>query len=404
MLAALGFVDAMQRKARPGMPLSECQQRCNRRIPKKRAKVEHVFAGIRHLGGKLLRTIGQARATVGMTMMAACYKMKRLASFLDRGVDAFFKSSGAPATGKSVSLAGEKAPGHGLRINWLAAVVRAPLAYQLMYWGPRPSKRVMSESHLMNPSATIKLFLPFGDPKRVRTAEISNWSGKAVAAPKTDLADLLVRHELQSSGIYFLIGTNPETAELAAYIGEAEIVSERLKQHKSKEFWNSAIVFVSKDENLTKAHIRYLEGRLLERATMVGRYKLTNTQVSGARLPESDQQDMEVFLERIAQLLPVLGSDILTPAVSLDVTQGAVEYLYCSVKDVQAKGLRSPNGFTVLAGSSAVLKETDSAQKHGAWIGHLSQPPPASFSGVSSDSSAPNALGHLHGGWDAAHV
>ncbi|AVS64065.1 DUF4357 domain-containing protein [Paracidovorax avenae] len=220
----------------------------------------------------------------------------------------------------------------------------------------------------MNPSATIKLFLPFGDPKRVRTAEISNWSGKAVAAPKTDLADLLVRHELQSSGIYFLIGTNPETAELAAYIGEAEIVSERLKQHKSKEFWNSAIVFVSKDENLTKAHIRYLEGRLLERATMVGRYKLTNTQVSGARLPESDQQDMEVFLERIAQLLPVLGSDILTPAVSLDVTQGAVEYLYCSVKDVQAKGLRSPNGFTVLAGSSAVLKETDSAQKHGAWI------------------------------------
>ncbi|SDO81808.1 hypothetical protein SAMN04489708_1071, partial [Paracidovorax cattleyae] len=62
----------------------------------KRAKVEHVFAGLRHLGGKFVRTIGQARATVGMTMMAACYNMKRLASFLDRGVDAFFKpKSGA---------------------------------------------------------------------------------------------------------------------------------------------------------------------------------------------------------------------------------------------------------------------------------------------------------------------
>lgn len=97
MLKALGFVDAMQRKASPGKPLSECQQRRNQRIAKKRAKVEHVFAGIRHMGGKLLRTIGQTRATVGMTMMAACYNMKRLASFLDRGVDAFFKPSAAKA-------------------------------------------------------------------------------------------------------------------------------------------------------------------------------------------------------------------------------------------------------------------------------------------------------------------
>ncbi|WP_415842268.1 transposase, partial [Paracidovorax anthurii] len=92
-----GLVDAMQRRARPGKPLSECQNKRNRRIAKKRAKVEHVFAGIRHLGGKFVRTIGQARATAAMTMMAACYNMKRLASFLERGVDAFFK----PATIKA---------------------------------------------------------------------------------------------------------------------------------------------------------------------------------------------------------------------------------------------------------------------------------------------------------------
>ncbi|WCM95355.1 IS5 family transposase [Acidovorax sp. NCPPB 2350] len=97
MLQVLGLVDAMQRRARPGKPLSECQKRRNQRIAKKRAKVEHVFAGIRHLGGKFVRTIGQARATAAMTMMAACYNMKRLASFLQRGVDAFFK----PATAKA---------------------------------------------------------------------------------------------------------------------------------------------------------------------------------------------------------------------------------------------------------------------------------------------------------------
>jgi hypothetical protein len=220
----------------------------------------------------------------------------------------------------------------------------------------------------MNLSATIKLYLPLGDPKRVRTAEISNWSGKAVAGPRTDLEHLLVRPELANPGVYLLIGSDPQTGELAAYVGEAEAVSERLKQHKGKEFWNSAIIFVSKDENLTKAHIRYLEGRLIIEATKVGRCKLTNAVPSGAKLPESDQQDMEVFLERIAQLLPVLGSEILTPVVPHIQSQAHSDYLYCTVRDIEAKGLRSPNGFVVLAGSNAVLKERDGAKTHGAWI------------------------------------
>ncbi len=96
MLKVLGFVDAMQRRAHAGRPQSECQKGRNQRITKKRSKVEHVFAGIRHLEGEFVRTIGQARAMVEMTMMAACYNMKRLAWFLHPGVDAFFK----PATGK----------------------------------------------------------------------------------------------------------------------------------------------------------------------------------------------------------------------------------------------------------------------------------------------------------------
>lgn len=91
MLGALGLKDGMQRKAQRNKPLSACQQRRNRRIASKRAKVEHVFAGIRHMGGKYVRTVGQARASAAMTMMAACYNLKRLASFLERGVDAFFK-------------------------------------------------------------------------------------------------------------------------------------------------------------------------------------------------------------------------------------------------------------------------------------------------------------------------
>jgi hypothetical protein len=106
-------------------------------------------------------------------------------------------------------------------------------------------------------SATIKLFLPRGDAKSLRTAEISNWTGKAVATPRTELDELLAREELDKAGVYILVGSDPSTNAPRAYIGEAEIIRERLKQHKTKEFWVSAIVIVSKDENLTKAHVRY---------------------------------------------------------------------------------------------------------------------------------------------------
>jgi hypothetical protein len=219
-------------------------------------------------------------------------------------------------------------------------------------------------------SATIKLFLPRGDAKSLRTAEISNWSGKAIAAPRTELDELLVREELDKPGVYILLGTDPETNAPRAYIGEAEVLRERLKQHKSKEFWVAAIAFVSKDENLTKAHVRYLESRLLAEATSIGRYALDQNQAGGAKLPESDREDMEVFLGRIRQLLPVLGSDILTPLVQPATSTAGPNQLFCTIKNAEAQGQRSPNGFVVYKGSTAVAEERPSAQP---WIKSLRQ-------------------------------
>jgi len=74
-----------------------------------------------------------------------------------------------------------------------------------------------------------------------------------------------------------------------------------------------AIVFVSKDENLTKAHVRYLESRILAEAAKINKFKLEQNQAGGAKLPESDLEDMEVFQAHVRQFLPVLGSDILAP-------------------------------------------------------------------------------------------
>lgn len=205
------------------------------------------------------------------------------------------------------------------------------------------------------PSATIKLFLPHGEARRLRTAEISNWSGKALAAPRTEFEALLAREELGQSGIYFLVGTDPETNRPRAYIGEAEVLRDRLRMHRSKEFWVSAMVFVSKDENLTKAHIRHLEGRLLAEAREVGRAELDNSAATTSRLPEADRHDMEVFLEQIRLILPVLGSDLLTPVLS-ESTVTTNPVLTTKIKGLVAQGRRTEGGFVVLRGSQAVAK------------------------------------------------
>lgn len=211
-------------------------------------------------------------------------------------------------------------------------------------------------------SATIKLFLPHGDARRLRVGEVSNWTGKALAAPRTELEDLLARDELESSGVYFLLGVDPDTGESLAYIGEAEVIRDRLKQHKVKDFWTSVVVFVSKDENLTKAHVRYLENRLLQEAKTIGRYALENTNSSNPKLPESDREDMEVYLARIRQVLPVLGSDLLSPIAGSAKPAHPQPQLICKIKNAVAYGRRTEAGFVVFAKSSAVFTVRPSAE------------------------------------------
>lgn len=214
------------------------------------------------------------------------------------------------------------------------------------------------------PTATLKMFLAYGDPKRLRTVELSNWTGKAVSGPRSEFDKVLEREESHESGVYFLSGTDPETDKSAIYIGEAECIKDRVKLHLSRDFWNNIAFFVTKDENLTKAHIKYLEGRLIDIARVTERAIVMNSQSSGARLPESDREDMEIFLEKMQQVLPVLGVEAF-----LDKTLSAVhgkqqkELLNCNIKGLTATGYLTPNGIVVLKGSQAVFEERASAQK-----------------------------------------
>lgn len=217
------------------------------------------------------------------------------------------------------------------------------------------------------PSATIKIYLPHGDPKRLRTGEISNWTGKAVAGPRTELDQLLKREEATNAGVYLLTGVEPLSGGPAAYIGEAESIQARLKQHIDKDFWNHVVYFTSKDENLTKSHIRYLEGRLIELAKLAGRTSLTNSQASTSKLPESDRADMEIFLEKIEQLLPALGVEVLLPIAAPPESKEEARILLCEISGLRARGHLTPNGIVVLVQSQAVATLRPSAKDY-PWV------------------------------------
>lgn len=221
-------------------------------------------------------------------------------------------------------------------------------------------------------TATIKIFLVHGDPKRLRVAGLSNWTGKAIAGPRSEFDEVLTREESAKSGVYFLTGTDPESGKPAIYIGEAENIRDRVKSHLDKDFWNQIVFFVSTDENLTKAHVRYLEGKLIEKARTAGRALVTNGQTSGAKLPESDREDMEVFFEKINQLLPVLGVELLVPSSGAVAEALGKDVLVCEIKGVKARGQRIPNGFLVLKGSQAVLQERPSSEKY-PWARNMRQ-------------------------------
>lgn len=213
-------------------------------------------------------------------------------------------------------------------------------------------------------TATIKIFLAFADPKRLRTAELSNWTGKAVAGPRSEFDDVLAREESSNSGVYFLSGYDPESGKPTIYIGEAESIKDRVKSHLDKDYWNQIVFFISKDENLTKAHIRYCEGRLIEIARNVDKAIVKNNQSSGSKLPESDREDMEVFLEKLQQLLPALGVEVFVPALSHTKHNKKDELLFCEIKGIKATAYLSPNGIVVLKGSQAVLEPRASSAKY----------------------------------------
>jgi len=209
---------------------------------------------------------------------------------------------------------------------------------------------------------TIKIFLIDGEPNGLKTAELSNWVGQAVVIPRNKLKEIKQRTEYNKPAVYFLIGKESEEALLqSAYIGEAENLWNRLSTHdSSKDFWQTAIAFVSKDNNLTKAHVRYLESRCLSLASKAKRFDLENgTESTLPSLSEADTAEMEEFLENLKLLLSALGYPILQEVIAKEQKNISDPIFMCKGKDASASGRMTNDGFVVYRGSTATTNTSN---------------------------------------------
>ena len=201
---------------------------------------------------------------------------------------------------------------------------------------------------------TIKIFLIDGDPNGRMSCELSNWSGKAYKIPRIKVKECTDRDDLGSTGVYLLFGKDEEGKD-QVYIGEAETILKRLiQQLTQKDFWHETIVFISKDENLNKAHIKYLENRLHDIATAANRYKIENYIIpTQSSISESDRAEMEEFIDNIKLLVNTLGHKVFEEKREFKPKQKQQIFFLKAARGADAQGEPTSDGFVVFKGSKA---------------------------------------------------
>ncbi|SKA70893.1 GIY-YIG nuclease family protein [Desulfobaculum bizertense] len=208
---------------------------------------------------------------------------------------------------------------------------------------------------------SIKMFLPVGDPDGLRIIEKSNWTGEGIVFARAGFEeDHKKRKEFQRTGVYVLVGQDDTSSLPQVYIGEGESVDARLTSHfAKKDFWTWGIFFVTKDNSLNKAHVKFLESRLIELAAKAKRCNLTNcAEPTKPSLSEADTADMDCFLDDMLSIFPLVGLSIFEQPPRRPCTVSKL--LYIESKGIKVKGCESNKGFIVLAGSEAVLKTVPS--------------------------------------------
>ncbi len=211
---------------------------------------------------------------------------------------------------------------------------------------------------------TIKLFLIDGSPNGRISAELSNWTGKAYKLPRTMVIQCDDRSDLTATGVYLLFGKDPDDdSRDMVYIGESEEVYKRLRSHlDEKEFWNYAVVIVSKDDNLNKAHLKYLESKMYDRAIEAKRYQVNNAnKPTCSAISESDVAEMEEFFSNMLLLVSTLGFKVFD-RIKQEPSEPRDEVIFyiTSTRGADGRGQQTTEGFVVFQGSVATREVVES--------------------------------------------
>jgi hypothetical protein len=213
---------------------------------------------------------------------------------------------------------------------------------------------------------SLRIFVADGDPDGLRVVERSNWIGRALIFPRTVLPKVKQRDELEQTGVYLLLGPREDGEGEMLYIGEGDPVRPRLESHYAqKDFWNRAVCFTAGGSGqLNKAHVQFLEANLIRLAKAAKRLPLENAnQPTEPSLSEADRADMQVFLENMLGMLPVLGIHAFEQLTAMP-AEATHSVLVCKGKGITAHGYEATQGFVVKAGSQAVGEAVPSMQQH----------------------------------------
>lgn len=225
---------------------------------------------------------------------------------------------------------------------------------------------------------SIRIYLKDGNVTGIKLAEVLNLTIQALSSPRSKISDLnkFFHKEINTQGVYFLIGMDDKSGKSKVYIGEAESVWERLKNHAvKKDFWSDVVIFTSKDENITKSHVKYLESRLVEITKQADRCLLDNNNTpSLSSLPLPDRDSMEEFLNNIKILNGTLGYKFLENPFNNTIEEKVIDdilenkeleksfkndlRLYLNIKNIEAKSIQTNEGLVVLSGSQVSTKES----------------------------------------------
>lgn len=213
---------------------------------------------------------------------------------------------------------------------------------------------------------TIQIYLPDGEPRGIRIAEVTTRIVHAVQFPRTRLDRILGRSELNQVGIYFLFGENDDLTKPRAYIGQTEDFKNRFRRHEdNKDFWTTAVFVASKTQSFTSSHIKYLEWHAIQQAKSVDRFVLDN--LNGGAKPyvtEPMLADILEVFETASLLLSTLGFPIFDPVLGTPKSKVEKDTYECHGPEANGFGKLVEDGFVVLKGSVARKEIAPSGLKY----------------------------------------